>query len=270
MKVNNSNESVENNRLVYTGVHKIKVLAVNPTNAELAKLGYTIKEDSKEQEYTGIKIQELDYSRVRFLVQFSGKTIINGNEVTYNDKTNLDFLISDRDVISQNGNVQHINNGGGTAYSSTKENPKMTWFWGTPNRVAKQGEADLLHFLKVHLNIAPKEECKLDTWNKIVKGDVSEIKKNIGLVPNNQCFSTLGMKEVEKDGKVTVYQTIYNKHFVRASNLQPESEFSKHFANYTGNFNYQNDFTFKPVLEKVVNTAKPDVADASDDDDMPF
>lgn len=269
MKVNNSNESVESNRLVFTGVHKIKVLAVNPTNAELTKLGYTIKEDAKEQEYTGIKIQELDYSRIRFIYQFSGKTIINGNEVSYNQKQSLDFLISDRDVVSKDGNIQHISDTGNTAYGSTKENPKMAWFWGTPNRVAKQGEAELLHFLKIYLNIAPKDECKLAKWADLVKGNVTEIKKYLGLAPNNECFGTLGMKEVEKDGKITVYQTIYNKHFVRASNLQPEAEFSKHFANYTGSFNYQNDFTFKPVLEKVVNTAKPDTADTSDDD-MPF
>jgi len=269
MKVNNSNESVENNRLVFTGVHKIKVLAVNPTNAELAKLGYTIKEDAKEQEYTGIKIQELDYSRVRFIYQFSGKTIINGNEVTYNQKQSLDFLISDRDVVSKDGNIQHISNTGNTAYGSTKENPKMAWFWETPNRVAKQGEAELLHFLKVHLNIAPKDECKLAKWVDLIKGNVTEIKKYLGLAPNNECYALLGMKEVEKDDKTNVYQAIYNKHFVRASNLQPESEFSKHFANYTGSFNYQNDFTFKPVLEKVVNTAKPDLVDTTDDD-MPF
>lgn len=271
MKVNNSNDSQESNILNFTGVHKIKVLAVNPTNAELAKFGYTIKEDAKEPEYAGIKIQELDWARVRFLVQFHGKTVINEKEVNYSQRTFLDYLVSDRDVVSQNGNIQHINNGGNTAYASTKENANMKWFWSTENRVAKQGEAELLGFLKVHLNIAPKDDCKLDTWSKIVKGDASEIKKLCALVPNNECYALLGIKESEKDGKTTIYQTIFNRFFVRATNLQPLAAFSKEFANFTGKFNYQNDFTFKPVLEKVT-VATPDNngggSNGSNDDDV--
>ena len=257
MNVTNSNESVENNFLVFSGVHKIKILGVNPNNAELAKLGYTIKEDAKEPEYTGIVINELEWSRVRFIYQIVGKTLINGNEVSYSQKSSLDFLVSDRDVVSQNGNVQHIGDFGNTAYSSTKENPKMEWFWNKPNRVAKQGEADLLGFLKVHLNIPPKDECKLAKWADVIKGNATEIKKYLQLVPNNECYALLGGKESEKDGKTTVYQSIYNRFFVRASNLQPEAAFSKEFANYTGSFNYQNDFTFKPFLEKV-NNVVPD------------
>lgn len=269
MKVNNSNTAVTNDSLVFTGVHKVKVLAVNPTNADLAKIGYTIKEDAKEPEYKDIKVGELDYSRVRFVLQFSGKMLINGNEKSYNNKTNLDFLISDRDVVSANGNVQYINDAGNTAYSSTKENPKMTWFWGTPNRIAKEGEAALLHFLKIHLNIAPKDECKLKSWADLLKGNATEIKKYLGLAPNNECYALLGDKIVEKDDKVTHYQSVYGRFFVRATAVQPEADFAKEFAKYTGTFNYQNDFTFKPVLEKV-ESPTPDGVTTEEVDENPF
>lgn len=253
MKINNSNTQVENDYIVYTGVHKISVLGVNLNNEELKKLGFNVKEDAKEPEFLNVKVgEDKVFTRIRFAYLFRGKIMIDGVERTYNQKANnLEFLISNRDNISANGNIQHINDYGATAYSSTKDNPKMAWFWEKPNRVAKEGEAFLINFLKIYLNVAPKDECKLN-WEALVKGDTKEISNHLKLVPTNECYALLGYKEyTSPEGKNSLYQSVFNNAFVRGNKIGYMAEFVKLFANYTGGFNYQNDFNFKPFMPKI-------------------
>ena len=253
-----SSDVSASNYMLLTGVAKAKIVAINPNNEKLKKVDINVKEDAKEPEYTGLEINEEVYSKLKFLLRIEGDLEMPDKTIKhYNQIVNLEFLISNRDDASSTGNVKFINNFGNSAYSSTKDNPKMGWFWKVGNPVpAKQGEVVVTEFLRAFLNTDIKSEGKIKNWAKIVNGDTNEIKGYIQNFINNFVYVLLGYKEVEKEGKISYYPVVFNRFFVRGGNDTPITAFRKFMDTYTGTFLYQNDLRLKKL--DTDNLPKPD------------
>lgn len=254
------------NYLLLTGVAKAKIIGLNPSNAKLKSLGFNVKEDAPEPEYTGVTINEETYSKLRFVLKVKGDLQQNdGSLRPYDSNLFLDFLISNRDDASSSGNVKYINNFGSTAYSSTKDNPKMEWFWGKGSpKAAKQGEAIVTEFLRAFLNVDPRTEGKIKDWAKVVNGNTSEIAGYLKpFLESNFVYVLLGYKEVVSDDKVNYYQNVFNRCFVRGGIDNPIPNFKKYLDNYQGTFLYQNDLMLKKLDTN--NLPKPD-----SENDSPF
>ena len=263
-----SSDVPASNYLLLTGVAKAKIIGLNPNNAKLKSLGFNVKEDAQEPEYTGIDINSETFSKLRFVLKVKGDLQLNdGSLRPYDTNLFLDFLISNRDDASSSGNVKYLNDFGATAYSSTKENPKMEWFWSKGNpKAAKQGECLVTEFLRAFLNVDPRTEGKIKDWSKIVNGNVSEIVGYLKpYLDNNFVYVLLGYKEVVNDDKVSYYQSVFNRHFVRGGIDNPISSFKKQLDNYQGNFLYQNDLLLKKL--DTDNLPKPD---SDNSDSNPF
>ena len=245
IKSNDSNVEVAGGGVkLYSGLGNFKVIAVNPTMAELHELGIMVKQDPNYF----VELNGAEYFKLTFWIKNDDLT------------TRFDILMNGSERVSQTGKNQWINAIGQSTWSDGE--PEYDWFKKEGLRKALTGEETLINFVKQWANVANGDEAYFDSIAKIVKGDVAEVKALVKLLENNEVRLLIGVK----DGK---YQTVYTKVFGRVR-PQRDDLFVKNLNDDYGAFNAEFDTTlawgvFTPELAVV--TPDGDDAEVSEDED---
>lgn len=219
-------------RVLYTGVTPMEVIAINPSVDEIKEL--TGKEEVNEPQYEGLT--DAGEKKLRLDVY------LRNTEFNINGK--LVFWLEDRPAVSSAGNKQFINAVGMSTWANGQ--PTQDWFTMRDYREGYVGEADLYNFLSKWFGInqrSKESECILETsFSDIVAGNLDELRDYLTIFKDRTVKVLLGVKE----GK---YQDIYNKVFIpMESNYTStlEKTLSKDAAAgfpYKGN--YQNSLVFQ-------------------------
>ena len=217
----------------YIGVAPVKVLATNPTKAELESLYNTTLD--KDVEYTGVQNNEgtnVPYARIDFVVRTDPEKS-NGIEMT----TKISYFVRKEYRFNRDkSKVQVIDKYGRTAWV-TKEQAnahEIPQYKNGPANLDKDyrpayvGEEDLTNFIKTYLNIPnvqkyvdgkwelvdnPAEcEARLDGIDKFFAGDFKELKAIMSYQPNNKVKVLFGVRTTD-DGKQ--YQAAYTQMVLR-------------------------------------------------------
>ena len=245
IKSNDSNVEVSGGGVkLYSGLGNFKVIAVNPTMAELHDLGIMVKQDPNYF----VDLNGTEYFKLTFWIKNADLT------------TRFDILKNGSERVSQTGKNQWINAIGQSTWSDGE--PEYDWFKKEGLRKALTGEETLINFVKQWANVANGDEAYFDSIAKIVKGDVTEVKALVKLLENNEVRLLIGVK----DGK---YQTVYTKVFGRVK-PQRDDLFIKNLNDDYGTFNAEFDTTlawgtFTPELAVV--TPDGDSDNVSEDED---
>lgn len=245
IKSNQSTEEVVGGGIqLYSGLSNFNVIAVNPTLDELHELGIMLK------------------SEPNYYVEFSGEEYfkltfwIKNEDLT----TRFEILMNGNPRVSQSGKHQWLNNAGQSTWSN--DAPTYDWWKTEGTRHAFTGEETLINFAKAWANVANGDDVYFESIDKIVKGDVAEVKALAKVLSGNQIRLLIGVK----DGK---YQSVYTKVFGR---IKPERDdlFVKNLNDEYGTFNAEFDTTlawgpFSPQLSLVTPDAEDDSPEEGDD-----
>ena len=240
---NNSDQEVMGGIKSYSGLSNFNVIAVNPTMQELHAMDIKVRQ---EPNYF-LELNGEDYFKLTFWVKNEDLT------------TRMEILMQNKARTSKTGKFQWLNAVGQSTWAEDK--PDYDW-WQKPetSRKAFGGEETLINFVKAWANVAPGGDVYFETIDKIVQGDISELKQLITVLKNNQVRLLVGVK----DGK---YQQVYTKVFGR---IKPQRDdlFVKSLNDEYGSFNaeFATDLKwgeFKPELAVV----SPDPSGA---EDLPF
>ena len=247
---NNSQEQVSGGGVpMYVGIAPSQIVAVNPTQAELADMGVNLK---AAPEYK-VTLSEKEYQKITFWVKHTGPDFL----------TRFDVLMMPTIRVSKDGSKSMwTNNRGQISWSDTDPSTKYDWYHGEGVRKAYVGEDTLLNFVKAWANVSNGGDCYLETIDKIVNGDVSELNQLVGALGDNRVRLLMGVKD-EK------YQTIYTKHFGR---LKPQRNdlFIKELNGDYGAFNaeYNVDLVLRrwepAILAPDTEVAEPTTAAGTD------
>lgn len=242
----------------YVGVAASKVIAVNPTKAELEKIYGT--DNINEPEY----LKEDDNGKAA-LITFVVKTDpdqCNGVEIT----NRLMFTLRNTPAYNRDKTkVQVIDDYGNSTWAlveDAKAGKKLMSSNGkelkiaTKYRMACTGEADLVAFLKTYLCVddafnyvngswvlkdnADDYKFSLEHIKDYFKGDVSELKEAIALQPNNKIKLLYGVRTTD-EGKQ--YQAIAarDRFFLRNSaGFKAYERLEKELANVKQNGGWAN------------------------------
>lgn len=242
IKANSSDVQVVGTKL-YTGIAPVSLEAVNPTLAELNKMGINAQ---KEPEYLATGDDGTQKVRIEFWVKMVNHPFVM-NKVVF-------FLENKGRVSKEKGTAQYINNFGQNTWALTVEEAVAktgkngnTWFAPEGARVALMGEVQMVEFLINILNIKPKEDAFIDVA-PFFKGNYKELKAFAGFNYRCQVLFTV------RDGK---YQSVYNGWSSRLINPGAPKNFEDHAARQkSSGYSIKEDYSIKfqeyaPVLPDV-------------------
>jgi len=241
---NASTEEVVGGIKTFSGLTNVKVIAVNPTMAELHALDINVKQ---EPNYT-IEFSGEAYNKVVFWVANA-----DGN-------FKLEILMQNKPRVSQTGKHQWMNAVGQSTWS--EDSPTYDWWKKEGERKAYTGEETLINFTKAWANVASGDEVTFDTMAAISNGDVTEIKALATNLNTNEARVLIGVKDDK-------YQQVYTKYFGRVK-PQRDDLFVKSLNDEYGSFNA--DFNTDLLWGTHVSTAtlvSPDTIGEDDDWTMP-
>lgn len=271
-KTSESTETQEFKR--YVGVGSSYVLAVNPDKEELEKLyGHEI---ANAPEYIR---QDDDVASIRidFIVktdpeQCDGAEVINKasfflyNAPAYNsDKTKVQ-------IIDKFGNATWA------TVEDAKMNKKILTRNGNeakiaPNyRIAYRGEADLVEFLKLYLNIADAFDYKNGSWvlkdnpndyefslehlKDYFKGDVSELREALALQPKNKIKLLYGVRTTDR-GQFQTINTRSGLMLRNSAGMSALTRLANNIANLTTLDTYYEAVPLHEYETKATDLSKP-------------
>lgn len=204
-----SSGSSDGNYEKKVGIFEASIVAINPTAEEYSSiLGREISPDSKATEYLGETKDGNTYLRIDVWLQ----------EVKNQDNFKVSFFLEDKQRQNRDGTKnQYINSVGTTSWADEESN-LYDWFTKDRDfRIAYVGEEDLYNFMQKWLSKLDyrdvETELQLD-WKKLMRGDVRDLKSQIG---GDYCSTVVSMATVvvrERDGESKEYQGIYNKGFL--------------------------------------------------------
>lgn len=222
----------------YVGVFEGEVIAINPNVEEYKELlGIELAEESKAAEYIGETKNGNRYVRIDVWMK----------ETVRDQNFKASFFLEDKERTNKDETkFQYINNVGITTWADS-ESSLMKWFKEREYRIAKAGEEELYNFLRNWLSKLdyrdPDTELVLN-WSKLMKGDVREIKSQIG---GEYCKKVMGAAIVnvsEKDDKINYYQGVYNRAFLPEGSLK---------------FFKLNDYSDEETLDKIRTKSMKDL-----------
>lgn len=217
----------------YIGVAPVKVLAVNPTKAEMEKIYDTDIEN--DPVYVGkVDINGQSYNNVR--LDFIVATDEEKTGVSMTTKVAI-FVREQYRYNRDMSKVQVIDKYGRTAWV-TKEQAQNheipIYANGQPANIDKDyrpcyvGEEDLTNFIKAYLNIPnvmkyvngtwvlvdnPQDcEARLDNIKDYFRGDFRELKDIMALQPNNKVKVLFGVRTNDEGRQ---YQAVYTNMFLK-------------------------------------------------------
>ena len=228
---NNSEEEVAGGSGIplYVGIAPVQVVAINPTLSELQDIGIKMKNDPQ---YMDVTIGGESYNKLTFWLKCVEPEFL----------TRFDVLAKPEHRVSKSGKFQWCNSTGQFAYADGKASEAYDWFKDTDERKAYVGEEILISFIKAFANVASGDECTFESMNKIVEGDVTEIRQLLTALSDNRLRVLLGVK----DGR---YQQVYTKHFGRLKPFRKDL-FIKELNDDFGAFKAEYNQTLE--LEKYV------------------
>jgi hypothetical protein len=229
----------------FIGISEIKVQTVNPTKAEIKALfGRDVE---KEPNYWDAEKKQrmvvFYYETKEFITDSSGTPV---EKTVYGTHT---IWMKDGAQMSKDGkSAVYIDNFGNSIYMTeaiSKAIPEK-WKIKAPVRVAYNGEADLVDFMKALCVPAREQEFFIpNVVNIINNGDVSVLRQAI-LSANNEGNLVRALMGVRKK-ETNTYQVLFNKwfDFKGTSNLKwlwkqlkDNKDYIKH---YFGNFDFSKD-----------------------------
>jgi len=240
-------------RELYYGIAKVKVLVVNPTHEQLKKI-YNNPE-VKAPEYKFINRDGEQGIRLDFFFK--------STEPAITDK--VTFFLGNSFKVSQKGSMQVINSQGQSSWVQDINNINLEWFNKQNVRQAREGEVDLYNFLCTLFNIDtrdPKTNVVLETYDNILKGNVTELNELIQYFDKQKNISEIKVLLGVKDGK---YQAVYNGAFMSANSKNVDYLHKAATGEY-GGFAAQ----FKVVGEPVVYKSDDFISDSKPMEPMAF
>ncbi len=196
------------------GLFEAKVVAINPTLEQFNDvLGIELQEDSKAAEYLGESKEGNTVLRVDVWLQ----------EVKTEDKLKVSFFLEDKERTNKDGDKNQYINEVGSCSWATDPNDLPEWFVARDYRKAYVGEEDLYNFLRTwlsELDYRHADTTLMLDWKKLMKGNVKDLKDQIG---GEWCGNVVALATVivkEKEGELKEYQGIYNKAFLPAYSLK--------------------------------------------------
>lgn len=224
---------------LYSGITNMKVLAINPTLAELNAMDINAKsEPNYDVEFSGEQ-----YKKIVFWL---------GNADT---KVKAEILMQPKHRVSQSGKFQWINQFGITCWSEAE--PTYDWFKSDGQRKAYVGEETLIRFMIAWANVLRGGEVTLDSIDLLAQGNVTELRTYVTALATNEIKVLVGVK----DGK---YQTVYTKYFGKTSINRTDyfiNELNKEYGSFNADFNANLEWgTHNPTA----NLVTPDTEDGDD------
>jgi len=234
--VKRTNEGFE--RSLKTGIFEATVIAVNPTLEQFKDvLGMEVKEDSKSIEYLGEKDGNTTL-RIDFWLLAKDDS-----------KFKVSFFLEDRERENKDKTKnQYINSIGSCSWAGD-ENDLPKWFSDRDYRQAYVGEEELYNFMRIwlsELDYRHAETTLMIDWKKLMKGNVRDIKDQVGGEWSGGFGALATVITKEKEGEVKEYQGVYNKAFLPAYVL-------KHFKLV----DYTNESTLAKLSSKKSSDLKP-------------
>ena len=299
-KGNASKEAQEFKR--YIGVCPVFVKAVNPNKAEHEKLFNTTLEEAPVYVQDKEDAEGNTYKNVRISVVLAPDVEKIGFEMPL--VTMPLFITNQKQHGANSGKYQVVDKYGRFAWAteteiSAKEIP--TYNNGkkadisNDYRIAYVGEEELTAFIKAFLCIpsitkwdndnkcmvpntdvkSEECECRLETesFEKLFKGDFSEIKDILGFQPNNKVKVCLGVRTDANSGRL--FQSVYTKKFMSnaSTNYNSLDKMLQADAAYASEHNkvLSTEYSAEAVHEySVTPTTFAPSADAAPSGDMPF
>jgi hypothetical protein len=196
------------------GLFEAKVIAVNP-NAEEYKemLGTELKEDSKAVEYLGTNQDGNTTLRLDVWLE----------EVKSKDKFKVTFFLEDKEKENKDQTKKQYINAVGVCSWADDPNNLPKWFADREYRVAYVGEEEVYGFMRTwlgNLDYRDAETTLQLDWNKLMKGNVRDIKSQVDGEWCTNVVSLATIKTVIKDDESKEYQNIYNKGFLPAYSIK--------------------------------------------------
>tara|TARA_R110000787_G_scaffold53593_1_gene125426 strand:+ start:647 stop:1426 length:780 start_codon:yes stop_codon:yes gene_type:complete len=208
---NASTQEVVGGLKTFSGLTNVKVIAVNPTMAELHALDINVK-------------QEPNY-KVEFSGEEYNKIVLWLNNSDGNFK--LEVLMQNKPKTSQTGKFQWMNSIGQSTWST--DAPSYEWWKSEGQRKAYTGEETMINFVKAWANVASGDEVYFDTIAAIAAGDLTEIKTLATTLTSNEVRVLIGVKDDK-------YQQVYTKYFGRVK-PQRDDLFVRALNDDYGSFN---------------------------------
>lgn len=299
-KGNASKEAQEFKR--YIGVCPVFVKAVNPNKAEHEKLFNTTLEEAPVYVQDKEDAEGNSYKNVRISIVMQPDVEKIGFEMPL--ITMPLFVTNQKQFGAKSGKYQVVDKYGRFAWATeaeisakeipTNSNGKKADI-SNDYRIAYVGEEALTKFIRAFLYIPeitvwdnneqcrvpntkdkPEEcECRLDveTFEKLFKGDFSEIKEILGFQPNNKVKVCLGVRTDANSGKL--FQSVYTKKFISnaATNYSSLDKMLQADASYAAENNkvLNTEYSAETVHEYSVTPTNFSAApEAAPSGDMPF
>tara|TARA_A100001201_G_scaffold771_2_gene2086 strand:- start:1931 stop:2725 length:795 start_codon:yes stop_codon:yes gene_type:complete len=239
---NASNQEVVGGIRTYSGLTNVRVIAVNPSMAELHSMDINVK---SEPNYS-VTMGDEDYNKVVFWLANA-----DGN-------FKLEILMQTKARVSQTGKHQWMNNVGQSTWS--EDEPSYEWWKKEGQRKAYTGEETLINFVKAWANVASGDDVYFDSMPAIVAGNVAEIKKLVEALKHNEVRVLIGVKDDK-------YQQVYTKYFGRVK-PQRDDLFVKALNDDYGQFNadFNADLKWGPHVSSA-ELVKPDAPDTISEDE---
>ena len=230
----------------YYGVAPVKVLAVNPTKAELEAIyGTQLQNDVNYVGEVEVDGKPIKTARIDFIVR-------TNEEITgINMVSKITFFLRNEYMFNKDKTkVQVIDKYGRTAWPTVAEakEHKIPQYSNGPAKLDSayrpmyRGEEDLVKFIRTYLWIDDVDfynsntsswdthkdpsacEGILDRIADYFKGDFSEVKEVIALQPNNEIKVMFGVKTTPDNKQ---FQDVFTRHFLRNSAKKHEYLFTK-------------------------------------------
>jgi hypothetical protein len=229
------------------GLFEANVIAINPTMEEYKDiLGMELKEDSRSVEYLG-KSQDGNVTlRVDFWLE----------EIKNKDKFKVTFFIENKERTNKDETKKQYINTVGTCSWASDANDLPTWFATREYRVAFTGEEDLYNFVRTwlgNLDYRDAETTLQLDWKSLMKGNLKDLKSQIG---GEYCTSVVALatiKSVVKDDDAKEYQSVYNKAFLASYNLKQFRLLDYSNSSVLGNIRNKKSKDLKPHERFVLN-----------------
>lgn len=211
----------------YSGVATFKVLAFNPSEAEVQRIKGNDKAKARKQ----VKFDKYNdgkkYTRLHFIVEVIPEVPSDSNTPIILD---LEFDISNRDKVIQKqdgGNVyffindhilsEQIRTGDNEeeALNKITSNPKLEWYYSQAGlRLAKEGERELTMFMASLANYSSDDYkntgIAFNDFNKLFEGDFSEIKDLLEGALKDGYFKALVYLELNNNTGEFQYMKVFN------------------------------------------------------------
>lgn len=196
------------------GLFEGTVVAINPTRDEFKDiLNIELKEDSKQDEYLGTNSDGNTKLQVDVWLE----------ETKSKEKFKVTFFLEDKVRWNKDATKQQYINSVGICSWADDPNNLDSWFTAREYRPAFVGEELLYNFMRTwlgNLDLRDAESTLQIEWKKLMKGNVKDLKDQIGGEFATPVVALATIKTVEKEDGTKEYQSVYNKGFLPAYALK--------------------------------------------------